>query len=78
VPVFTVMGPPPASRRQDIRSLFFVRQPSRAQLVEIARRVDAGQLRPPEIGAVYPLAGARKAFTAKSGDKVAGKIILQP
>jgi NADPH:quinone reductase-like Zn-dependent oxidoreductase len=72
----TVMGPPPATR-QDIRTVFFIRQPNRAQLVELARRVDAGQLRPPKIGAVYPLAEARNAFTAKSSQKVAGKIILQ-
>jgi NADPH:quinone reductase-like Zn-dependent oxidoreductase len=73
----TVMGPPPATR-QDVRSLFFVRQPNRAQLVELARRIDAGQLRPPQIGAVYPLAEARNAFNAKSSRNVAGKIILQP
>jgi len=32
---------------------------------------------PPRIGAVYPLAEVREAFTAKSGRNVAGKIILQ-
>ena len=69
----TVMGPPPATR-PDVRSVFFIRQPNRAQLVEIARRVDAGQLRPPEIGAVFSLAEARDAFTAKSSRGVAGKI----
>lgn len=75
----TVMGPPPATTRQDIRTLFFIRRPDQAQLVELARRVDAGQLRPPAIGAVYPLAEARSAFTAKAGGgKVAGKIILRP
>lgn len=74
----TVMGPPPATTRQDIRTLFFIRQPNRAQLVELARQVDAGHLRPPTIGAVYPLAEARKAFAAKSGQKVPGKIILRP
>jgi NADPH:quinone reductase-like Zn-dependent oxidoreductase len=74
----TVMGPPPATTRNDIRTVFFVRQPNRSQLVEIARRVDAGQLRVPQIGAVYPLAEARDAFMAKSKRNVAGKIILQP
>src|SRR5262245_48837505 len=74
----TVMGPPPAATRADIRTVFFIRQPSRAQLVELARRVDAGQLRPPSIGAVYPLAEARNAFTSKSSHKAAGKIILRP
>ena len=78
----TVMGPPPATTRRDIRTVFFIRQPNSAQLVELARRVDAGRLRPPTIGGVYPLADARKAFGAKSsqkgGQKVSGKIILQP
>jgi len=78
----TVMGPPPATSRKDIRTLFFVRQPNRAQLVEIARRGDTGQLRPPPIGGVYPLADAQAAFSAKSGHDSkttkAGKIILQP
>ena len=74
----TVRGPAPAASRQDIRTLFFIRQPNRAQLVELARRVDAGELRPPPIGGVYPLAEARKAFEAGSSRKVTGKIILQP
>lgn len=74
----TVMGAPPPTKRQDIRNLFFIRQPNQAQLVELARRIDAGELRPPQIGAVYPLADARKAFNAKAGGNVAGKIILQP
>jgi NADPH:quinone reductase-like Zn-dependent oxidoreductase len=73
----SVMGPPPVTR-PDVRSVFFIRQPNRAQLVELARRVDAGQLLPPRIGAVYPLAEARDAFAAKSRHKVAGKVILQP
>jgi NADPH:quinone reductase-like Zn-dependent oxidoreductase len=73
----SVMGPPPATRR-DIRTVFFVRQTIRAQLVELARRVDAGQLRPPQIGAVYPLAEMQNAFKAKSSHKLDGKIILQP
>jgi len=74
----TVRGPAPALTRQDIRALFFIRQPNRAQLVELARRVDAGELRAPQIGAVYPLAEARRAFEDQAGQKVTGKIILQP
>ena len=75
----TVTGPSaPATTRRDIRTLFFIRQPNRAQLVELARRVDAGELRPPPIGAVYPLAEAPKAFRQQSRGEVSGKIILQP
>jgi NADPH:quinone reductase-like Zn-dependent oxidoreductase len=73
----SVMGPPPATR-QDIRAVFFIRQPNHGQLVELARLVDAGQLRPPEIGAAYPLAEAKNAFTAQSNHTLAGKVILQP
>ena len=72
----SVVAPPPADR-QDIRAIHFVREPSRAQLVELARLVDTGQLRP-QVGAVYPLADAREAFMAKSTQSIAGKVILQP
>jgi NADPH:quinone reductase-like Zn-dependent oxidoreductase len=72
----SVCAPPPTDR-QDIRALHFVREPSGAQLVELARLVDTGQLRP-QVGAVYPLADAREAFMAKSTERIPGKVILQP
>ncbi len=72
----SVVAPPPTDR-QDIRALHFVREPSRAQLVELARLVDTGQLRP-QVGAVYPLADAREAFMAKSTQRIPGKVVLQP
>jgi len=72
----SVVAPPPADR-QDIRALHFVREPSRAQLVELAQLVDTGQLRP-QVGAVYTLADAREAFMAKSTQSIPGKVILQP
>ena len=72
----TVMGPAPEVRR-DIRSVSFIREPNRAQLIELARLVDTGGLRP-TVGAVYPLAEARTAFSAKASHRVAGKVILQP
>jgi NADPH:quinone reductase-like Zn-dependent oxidoreductase len=72
----SVCAPPPADR-QDIRALHFVREPSGAQLVELARLVDTGQLRP-QVGAVYPLADAREAFRVKSTQGIPGKVILQP
>ena len=53
----SVVAPPPTDR-DDIRTVFFIRDPNRAQLVEIARLVDAGKVRP-QVGAVYPLAEAR-------------------
>jgi NADPH:quinone reductase-like Zn-dependent oxidoreductase len=72
----SVMTPPPTDR-QDIHSLFFIRETYRAELVELARLVDAGRLHP-KVGAVYPLAEARTAFAAKSSHGVVGKVILLP
>ncbi|HET6833929.1 MAG TPA: NADP-dependent oxidoreductase [Acidimicrobiales bacterium] len=68
---------PPAADRDDIRTVFFVRDPSRDRLVEIAQLVDAGKIRP-QVGAVYPLAEAREAFTAKSRGGISGRIVLEP
>ena len=45
-----------------VRDAFFIVQPSRAQLANVARLIDAGDLRP-LVGAVYDLADARSAFT---------------
>jgi len=72
----SVAMPPPADR-EDIRTVFFIREGSKAQLLEIARLVDSDQLRP-QLGAVYPLADAREAFTTKSTRSMPGKVVLQP
>jgi NADPH:quinone reductase-like Zn-dependent oxidoreductase len=72
----SVAAPPPDDR-DDIRLVFFIREPSRAQLVELARLTDAGRLRP-QVGAVYPLEKAREAFLAKDGHGVPGKVVLVP
>jgi NADPH:quinone reductase-like Zn-dependent oxidoreductase len=68
---------PPQVRRPDIRIVHFIREPNRAQLIELARMVDAGRLRP-QVGSVYPLADAKTAFAAKSNHGVTGKVILTP
>ena len=72
----SIVLPPPADR-DDIRTVFFVRDPNGAQLVELAQLVDAGKVRP-QVGAVYPLADAREAFVAKSGGGVPGRVLLRP
>ncbi|HKA93680.1 MAG TPA: zinc-binding dehydrogenase, partial [Acidimicrobiia bacterium] len=72
----SVMAPPP-TERDDIRTVHFVRDPSGAQLREIARLVDEGVLRP-QVSAVYPLADAREAFMAKSTEHIPGKVVLTP
>jgi NADPH:quinone reductase-like Zn-dependent oxidoreductase len=72
----TVMFPP-AEIRPDIRTVHFIREPSRAQLKDLAEMVDNGKLRVP-VGAVYPLTETQKAFTDQSNRTVRGKVILQP
>lgn len=74
--LISVVVPPPTTR-DDIRTLHFIREQSGDQLVEIARLVDAGKLRP-QVGAVYPLAEGREAFTAKASPGIPGRVILQP
>jgi NADPH:quinone reductase-like Zn-dependent oxidoreductase len=63
--------------RDDIRTVVFIQESSRAQLTELARLVDEGQLRP-QVGAVYPLARAAEAFGAKAAGGIPGRIILRP
>jgi NADPH:quinone reductase-like Zn-dependent oxidoreductase len=63
--------------RDDIRTIVFIQESSRAQLTELARLVDQGQLRP-QVGAVYPLARAAEAFGAKAAGGVPGRVILRP
>ncbi len=74
--LISVASPPPEDR-DDIRTVFFVRNPNGPQLVELAELVDAGKIQP-QVGAVYPLAEAKVAFTAKSAGGIPGRVILQP
>jgi len=68
---------PVQTDRDDIRVVHFVRDPSGAELREITQLVDQGKLRP-QVGAVYPLAEAREAYTAKSTKHIPGKVVLTP
>ena len=70
----SVVEEPPAE--PGITAVHFVVEPSRAQLVELAKLVDSGELRP-TIDAVFPLAEARKAFERTMGDRRRGKIVLR-
>ncbi|HEY7138083.1 MAG TPA: NADP-dependent oxidoreductase [Acidimicrobiia bacterium] len=72
----SIVAPPPTDR-SDIRTVGFVRDPSGAELREIARLVDDGVLHP-RVSAVYTLADAQKAFMAKSTEHIAGKVVLTP
>jgi len=63
--------------RDDIRKVFFIQEASRVQLTELARLVDEGVLHP-QVGGVYPLAGAVKAYSAKAAGGIPGRMVLQP
>jgi NADPH:quinone reductase-like Zn-dependent oxidoreductase len=63
--------------RDDIKTVLFVQESIRAQLAELARLVDEGRLRP-QVGAVYPLAQAVEAYSAKAAGGIPGRIILEP
>lgn len=63
--------------RDGITTVVFIQESSRAQLTELARLVDEGQLRP-QVGAVYPLARAVEAYRAKAAGGVPGRTVLQP
>ena len=55
------------------RAAFFIVEPSRSQLEEIAWLIDSGAIRP-IVGSVFPLAEARQAYLQKP---VRGKVVLQ-
>jgi NADPH:quinone reductase-like Zn-dependent oxidoreductase len=72
----SVAAPPPTTR-DDIKTVAFLQESNRHQLIELARLVDQGHLCP-QVGAVYPLAEAAKAYRAKATGGTPGRIVLQP
>jgi NADPH:quinone reductase-like Zn-dependent oxidoreductase len=74
----TLPGPPaPDEAPGAVRVRFFIVEPDRAGLIEIARLVDAGRLRV-EVAKVFPLARAREAYETGLRDHPRGKIVLRP
>jgi NADPH:quinone reductase-like Zn-dependent oxidoreductase len=69
-------APRPAGRG-DISTVVFIQESSRAQLTELARLVDEGQIRP-LVGPVYPLAEAARGYRAKAAGGISGRVILRP
>jgi NADPH:quinone reductase-like Zn-dependent oxidoreductase len=55
---------------------YFVVEPNREQLLELARLVDTGELRP-EIDSIFPLPEARAAFARSATRGKHGKVILR-
>jgi NADPH:quinone reductase-like Zn-dependent oxidoreductase len=70
----SVAGEPP--QEPGISSIYFVVEPSCEQLVELAKLVDGGKLRP-TIDAVFPLSESRQAFERTLSDRRRGKVVLQ-
>jgi NADPH:quinone reductase-like Zn-dependent oxidoreductase len=77
VVVSAVEDPRPwVDRASRARGSYFVVEPDRSELQELARRADAGQLRP-VVGEAFDLADGGKAFLAKRGGGVPGKVVLR-
>jgi NADPH:quinone reductase-like Zn-dependent oxidoreductase len=70
----SVAAEPP--RRRGIKSSYFVVEPNREQLLELARLADQRELRL-LIDEAFPLADARKAFERSLGNQRRGKIVLR-
>ena len=69
----TVAASEEQSRSARVRDAFFIVEGKRAQLAEIARLIDAGEIRP-VVGGVFPLARASDAYAFKPAR---GKTVLQ-
>jgi NADPH:quinone reductase-like Zn-dependent oxidoreductase len=77
VVVSAVEDPRPwVDRAGRARGAYFVVEPARSELQELARRADTGELRP-VVGEVVDLADGAKAFQAKRGGRVPGKVVLR-
>jgi NADPH:quinone reductase-like Zn-dependent oxidoreductase len=70
----SVAAEPPT--RDGIVSIYFVVEPNRGQLIELAALADRGELRP-AIADVFPLTDARWAFDRLAGGRTRGKIVLR-
>jgi len=57
-------------------AIYFVVEPNREQLLELARLVDTGELQP-EIDSIFPLAEAQAAFMRSAARGKHGKVILR-
>jgi NADPH:quinone reductase-like Zn-dependent oxidoreductase len=73
--VVVTITAPPTVRPEGGRAVFFVVEPDRAQLAELATRLRDGRLKP-IVGAVRPLAEAVDAFAGPR--RTRGKTIIQP
>jgi NADPH2:quinone reductase len=73
-----VVEEPPAAQaeRFGVSGKFFIVEPNRGQLVELAKLVDDGSLKP-IVSETFPLSAARRAYEAGSQGHLRGKIVLR-
>ncbi len=74
--VVSVAEEPPEPTRSDVSVSYFVVEPNREQLAELARLVDAGSVRP-AVDSVFALADARAAFERVQARGKHGKVVLE-
>lgn len=70
--------PPPSpdwAAERAARGIFFVVEPDRAHLTEIARLIDTGAIRP-IVEAILPLAEARGAYERGQREHPRGRLVL--
>jgi NADPH:quinone reductase-like Zn-dependent oxidoreductase len=63
-------------REHGVRGLFFIVEPDRDQLEEMAKLIDEGRIKS-SVASVFPLARAREAFELGLAGHTRGKIVLQ-
>jgi NADPH:quinone reductase-like Zn-dependent oxidoreductase len=63
--------------RTDVNALYFVVEPNREQLTELARRIDTERLRP-VVGKVGALSDGPRLWAEKVAGVVPGKVVLTP
>jgi NADPH:quinone reductase-like Zn-dependent oxidoreductase len=76
--LISVVAEPPAEQaeRFGVRGKFFIVEPNRGQLIELAKLVDDGTLKP-IVSETFPLSAARRAYEAGSRGHLRGKIVLR-
>jgi NADPH:quinone reductase-like Zn-dependent oxidoreductase len=74
----STLGQPPRSKaqRQQARSIAYMVQPNGAQLAEISRLIEQGQVRPC-VEEAFPFAQAREAEERQQAGHVNGKLMLK-
>ena len=76
--LISLAGPPPVTlpEGRDLRARFFIVEPERSQLIELARLVDDGRLRV-EVAEVFPLEDAAAAYEYGRTGRRRGKVVVQ-